>query len=221
MVLPLKNHQSKFEKIASFFVGASRQGAHAENKFYTANKSGLGISFSLGDKHASGYFVCVPYNICPNGSAKKPITNQHGIRALTVQDGQRPVVEFAVVEFIPRKIRARQKRINPKRGRVRMRTLQRKQNARPVSAFPRPKRKSSRRLYDVYINGCRVAVKRLGPKAQKNLANGIFVMSYGMSATYTVNQNGGLKETNIPQSIRKFCISRLAPRQFGLGANHR
>ncbi|MDW3024323.1 MAG: hypothetical protein R8N50_01385 [Alphaproteobacteria bacterium] len=221
MVLPLNNIQNEFEKKPLIFAGASGQGMRAESNFYAANKSGFDTPLILGGGHNEGYFVCMPYGITPDSSAKKTTTSQYGVRSVTVNGVPHPVIEAAVVEFVPRRICVRKKTIGPTQAGIRMRALRGKQNRRPVALPRSAKRKSPRRLYDVYINGCRVAVRRLGAKAQKILANGIFAMTYDMSATYTINQNSGLKKTNIPQSIRKFCMACLASRQFKLGANHR
>lgn len=172
--------------------------------FDTNNKSIFFTPFALNGVPVQKYSWCLPYGDMPYMAINIPSISQPGIKSWGMGDTLVPVFEIAVVEFVPRANCASKKTDTPKRRRCRPRSSKNKPNilsrgpiAQNIPAKPKmrtntvslrnTKRNAFGGLYDVYINGRRVATKRMNANAKTFMNNRILALSYQVPAGLTDN----------------------------------
>lgn len=172
--------------------------------FDTNNKSIFFTPFALNGVPFQKYSWCLPYGDMPYMAINIPSISQPGIQSWGMGDTLVPVFEIAVVEFVPLANCASKKTDTPKRRRCRPRSSKNKPNilsrgpiAQNIPAKPKmrtntvslrnTKRNAFGGLYDVYINGRRVATKRMNANAKTFMNNRILALSYQVPAGLTDN----------------------------------
>lgn len=172
--------------------------------FDTNNKSIFFTPFASNGVPVQKYSWCLPYGGVSYMAINIPSISQPGVRTWGATSTLVPVFEIAVVEFVPRANCASKKTDTPKRHRGRPRGLKNKPNilsrgpiAQNIPAKPKmrtntvslrnTKRNALGGVYDVYINGVRVATKRMNANAKTFMNNRILALSYQVPAGLTDN----------------------------------
>lgn len=172
--------------------------------FDTNNKSIFFTPFASNGVPVQKYSWCLPYGGVSYMAINIPSISQPGVRTWGATSTLVPVFEIAVFEFVPRANCASKKTDTPKRRRGRPRGSKNKANvlsrvpiAQNIPAKPKmrtntvslrnTKRNALGGVYDVYINGVRVATKRMNAKAKTFMNNRILALSYQVPAGLTDN----------------------------------
>ena len=162
--------------------------------FDTNNKSIYFTTFASNGNPAQKYSWCLPHGAVPYMAINVPSTSRPGVQAWGANMMLSPVIEIAVVDFVPR---AKRKRSRPRGSKNKPKVLSREPVVQNAPATPQiRKNKVSLRntsrgtlggVYDVYINGVRVATKRMNAHAKTFMNNRILAVSYQVPAGLTQN----------------------------------
>lgn len=157
--------------------------------FDTNNKSIYFYPLASNGCSAQKYSLCLSRGGASHTVINVPSKLQSGIQSWSAKINLVPVIEIAVVDLVPR---AKRKRGRPRGSKNKPKVLQPTTVVNNARTKPRvrknmvsvrkSKRNSLASMYDVYINGRRVATRRMNANPKTFMNNRILVVPYRVSA---------------------------------------